>query len=121
MTTLFEILKPILTDIESLIKNYLSSNLTYYNTYMPLKINLITQNDQCSITFLPDGKITIDHEIDVLPDIIINGDDAMLKFILQNRDNTLFKKVEEKGLINLISKTPKGEKFISLVRVMLGI
>lgn len=36
--TLFEILKPILTGIESLIKNYLSSDITYYNTYMPLKL-----------------------------------------------------------------------------------
>jgi len=122
MATFIEILRPILIDIESLIKNYLSDpfNLTYYNNYMPLKINLITQNDQCTITFLSDGKIIIDHEISMFPDIIINGDDTTLKLILQNRDNKLFREAEEKELIKITPKTSKGEKFTLLVRIILG-
>jgi len=84
--------------------------------FMPLIINIVTDQQAVSLTFLKDGNVQLDDSVSANPDIVIQADFEMLKSLYQARDRYQFAQAERDGKIKITSHSWKGQQGETKIR-----
>lgn len=125
MGELHDLLQSIRDEAERKIKNELSGltglvKAPIYNMFMPLVVNIQTENEECHFIFQKGGSVFLYQESHHNPDITVSGEHAGLMYILRTREKNRFIADEKAGKIKIIPHTPKGSQAVTKIREILS-
>ena len=88
--------------------------------YMPLTVNVVTNQGSVSLVFLKDGSVQRRKYLSSSPDNVIQADFETLKELYSSRDKNQFVRAEREGKIRITSKGWKGQQAERKIRELLG-
>jgi hypothetical protein len=88
--------------------------------FMPLTINVVTDQGAVSLTILKDAKVELDEHLSTSPDVTIDGNFETLRSLYQSHDRNLFAQAEKDGKIKVISHSWKGQQAETRLRELFG-
>jgi hypothetical protein len=121
MGELYDLLQSIRNQAEDKIRNELSGfagqlKAVIYNRFMPLVVNIQTENERCYFTFQKGGSVLLYQGLHNNPDVTVSGEHAELMYLLQTREKKRFIADEEAGKITITPRTPNGSKAVGYIR-----
>ena len=124
MSKVYELLEESVEKAQRDIRKKLSGLLgfakrTVYNSYMPLSINLISEEDGYVITFENDGYISLNKGLYAEVDIEIKAASKVIVELLETKDKSLFQKYQAGGKLQITTYTSSGKNFLNRVKGML--
>ena len=125
MTNIFyEFVEKLRIEAESIIKSELSRRSFLervgFGFFMPLIVNVVTDQGSVSLSFLKDGSVQRRKSLSSNPDAIIQADFETLKKLYSSRDRNQFVQAEREGKIRITSNSWKGQQAESKIRELLG-
>lgn len=111
-------------DIENRLKVALS-RMTFLRRvvlqgFMPLAVNVTTDQGSISLTILQDGTIRLAKYLSSNPDNTIQANFETLKNLIRSRDRNQLIQAENEGKIKIISNSPIGQKAERKIKELLG-
>ena len=119
-----EFAEKISVEIEKAIKSELSKRSIIerigYAMFMPLTINIITEEGSASLVVLKDGIVRLRNQCSSAPDITLQSNFRTLTSLYNTRSPNRFVQAEEQGKIKIISNSWKGRQAERKLRELLG-
>lgn len=120
----YEFVEKLRIEAESKIKSKLSQRSFLervgFEFFMPLIVNVVTDQGSVSLSFLKDGSVQRRKSLSSNPDVIIQADFETLKKLYSSRDRNQFVQAEREGKIRITSNSWKGQQAESKIRELLG-
>ncbi len=125
MTGLYDILEDIRNEAETRIQKELSGFLgivraSVYNMFMPLVVNVITEDEAYHLTFQRGGTARLDKGSSATPDVTLRSSYSALRGLFQSRSKDGFEAAVQQGDIVITANTPKGQQALSKIKEMFG-
>ncbi len=122
---LYELLESISREVEKRIKSELSGfcgtvKESIYNRFVPVVINILTEERCYHMIFLRGGSISLQKGRYEKPDITISALYEELERLLQNREFRSIMALERQGRVKLRAHTPKGERVINGIKQLIS-
>lgn len=91
-----------------------------FGFFMPLKVNVVTDQGAVSLTILEDGTVQLSEHLSTNPDNTIQANFETLKGLYHSRDRNQFIRAEIEGRIKITSRSLKGQQAERKLRELLG-
>ena len=116
-----DVLEEIRSRLEEKIKRQLSGLQGFvlgpiYNSIMPLHVEVSLQPEVSEFVFLEGGAIELTRGRSSNPDVRIESDPQTFMSLFQNPSTQLFKDIERRNKIRIISLTKKGQNAEGYIR-----
>ena len=112
------------TEIENAIKSGLPRRsfleCVGFWMFMPLTVNIVTDQGTISLTILKDGTIQLGRFLSSSPDNTIQASFETVKDLYYSRDRNQFNQAEKDGRIKISSHSWKGQQAERKLRELLG-
>jgi hypothetical protein len=120
----YEFAEELRTEAENAIKSELSRRSFLeragFRMFMPLTVNVITDQGAASLTIFKDGTIQLGRHLSSSPDNTIKADFETLIGLYHSRDRDQFVQAETEGKIKITSRSWKGQQAERKLRELLG-
>lgn len=124
VSSFYEFAEKIRTEAENAIKSELSRKsfleCAGFWIFMPLTVNIVTDQGSVSLTIFKDGTIQMSRNLSSSPDNTIQADFGTLSGLYHSRDRNQFVGAERQGRIKIISHGWKGQQAERKLRELLG-
>lgn len=91
-----------------------------FTFFMPLTVNVITDQGAISLTILKDGAVQLSEYLPSNPDNTIQASFETLKDLYYSRDRNQFSQAEKEERIKITSNSLKGQQAERKLRELLG-
>lgn len=123
-TSFYKFAEEIRTEAENTIKSELSRisllERAGFWMFMPLTVNIVTDQGVVSLTILKDGTIQLGEYLSSNADNTIQANFETLRDLYQSRDRNQFTRAEMQGEIKISSHSLKGQQAERKLRGLLG-
>jgi len=120
----YEFAEEIRTEAENAIKSELSRRSflerTGFRIFMPLTVNVVTDQGAVSLTILKDGTVKLSEHLTSSPDTTIQANFETLIGLYHSRDRNHFIQAERERRIKITSHSYKGKQAERKLRELLG-
>ena len=120
----YEFAEELRTEAENAIKSELSRRSFLeragFRMFMPLTVNIVTDQGAASLTIFKDGTIQLRRYLSSSPDTTIKADFETLIGLYHSRDRDQFVQAEREGRIKITSRSWKGQQAERKLRELLG-
>ncbi len=120
----YEFAEELRTEAENAIKSELSRRSFLeragFRIFMPLTVNIVTDQGAVSLTIFKDGTIQLSRYLSSSPDNTVQANSETLVGLYHSRDRIQFVQAEREGRIKITSRGYKGQQAERKLRELLG-
>ena len=124
VSNFYEFAEELRTEAENTIKSELSRRSFLeragFRIFMPLTVNIVTDQGAVSLTIFKDGTIQLRRDISSSPDNIMKANFETLIGLWHSRDRNQFVQAEREGRIKITSRSYRGQQAERKLRELLG-
>jgi len=124
VNSFYKFAEKIRAEAENVIKSELSKRsffeLLGFRLFMPLTVNILTDQGAVCLTILKDGSIKISEHLSSNPDSTIETSFETLRSLYLSRDKNQFIQAEREGRIKMTTHSWKGQQANIKLKELLG-